>query len=54
MISDEDDAVAEAFAVWAMQYSFLDVDASMAPADPEDEDAASAFGQLLRRTQYRP
>jgi len=54
LVSDEEDAVAEAFAVGAMQYSFLDVDTSLAPADPEDEDAASAFGQLLRRTQYRP
>ena len=54
MVADEADAVAEAFAVGAMQYSFLDVEASTAPADPDDTDAASAFGQLLRRTQYRP
>ena len=52
MVSDEDDGVAEAFAVGAMQYSFLDVDASTAPA--EDDVSASAFGQFLKRTQYRP
>jgi hypothetical protein len=54
LVSDADDAVAEAFAVGAMQYAFLDPDASTAPADAEDEDATSVFGQLLKRTQYRP
>ena len=52
MVADADDAVAEAFAVGAMQYSFLDAAASTAPT--EDEGAASVFGQLLQRTQYRP
>jgi hypothetical protein len=51
---DEEDARAEAFAVGAMQYSFLDVDVPTAPAAAEDDGAASAFGQLLMRTQYRP
>lgn len=54
MVSDEDDVVAEAFAVGAMQYSFLDANASTAPADAVDDASASAFGQLLKRTQYRP
>jgi hypothetical protein len=54
MVSDEDDAVAEAFAVGAMQYSFLDANAPAAPAETEDEGSASTFGQLLKRTQYRP
>jgi hypothetical protein len=54
MISDEDDAVAEAFAMGAMHYSFLDADVSTAPADTEDDASTSAFGQLLKRTQYRP
>ena len=54
MVSDADDAVAEAFAVGAMQYSFWDAEASTTPADVEDEGATSAFGQLLKRTQYRP
>jgi len=54
MVSDKDDAMAEAFAVGAMQYSFLDVDASTTPADAEDDVSASAFGQFLKRTQYKP
>ena len=54
MVSDADDAKAEAFAVGAMQYSFGDAEASAAPTDAEDEGATSAFGQLLKRTQYRP
>lgn len=54
MVSDADDAVAEAFAVGAMQYSFWDAEASTAPADAEDDSSTSAFGQLLKRTQYRP
>jgi hypothetical protein len=54
MVSDEDDAVAEAFAVGAMQYSFMDAEASTAPADADDAVAATAFAQFLKRTQYRP
>lgn len=54
LVADAEDAVAEAFAVGAMQYSFLDADTSTALADAEDEGAASVFGQLLQRTQYRP
>jgi hypothetical protein len=54
MVSDEDDALAEAFAVGAMQYSFMDAEALTAPADASAETSASAFGQLLRRTQYWP
>jgi hypothetical protein len=53
MVSDADDALAEAFAVGAMQYSFLDVGPSTVPADAEDDRPASAFGQLLKRTQYQ-
>ena len=54
MVSDQDDAVAEAFAVGAMQYSFLDTAASTGSAEVEDDGAASAFGAFLKRTQYRP
>jgi hypothetical protein len=54
LVSDKHDAIAEAFAMGAMQYSFLEADASTAPVDPEDADPPSAFGQFLRRTQYRP
>lgn len=54
VVSDKDDAMAEAFAVGAMQYSFLDADAPTAPTDVEDDVSASAFGQFLKRTQYRP
>ena len=54
LVADADDAVAEAFAVGAMQYSFLDADVSTAPTDAEDDGSTSAFGQLLKRTQYRP
>jgi hypothetical protein len=54
MVSDTEDAVAEAFAVGAMQYSFMDAEASTAPVDASAETSASAFGQLLRRTQYWP
>jgi hypothetical protein len=51
---DEEDARAEAFAVGAMQYSFLDVDVPTAPAAAEEDSAVSAFGQFLQRTQYQP
>ncbi|HEY7493932.1 MAG TPA: hypothetical protein VIH59_22870 [Candidatus Tectomicrobia bacterium] len=54
MVSDQADAMAEAFAVGAMQYSFLDEAVSRAPTDAEDDVLASACGQLLKRTQYRP
>jgi len=53
MVSDKDDAMAEAFAVGATQYSFLDADPATAPADAEDNVSASAFGQFLKRTQYK-
>ncbi len=53
MVSDKDDAVAEAFAVGAMQFSFQDADPAIAPADAEDDISASAFGQFLKRTQYK-
>lgn len=52
MVTNQDDAVAEAFAVGAMQYSFMDAEEALAPADAET--SSSAFGQLLRRTQYWP
>jgi hypothetical protein len=54
MVSDQDDAVAEAFAVGAMQYSFLAGGVSTTAADAEDEVSASAFGQLLMQTWYAP
>jgi hypothetical protein len=54
MVSDTDDALAEAFAVGAMQYSFTDEDASTTAADGEDDVSASAFGQFLKQTWYLP
>ena len=54
MVSTADDAVAEAFAVGAMQYSFHDTATTRPPTQTEDDSALSVFGQLLKRTQYRP
>jgi len=54
LIADAEDARAEAFAVGAMQYSFLDADPVTDATEAEDAGAASAFGQFLKRTQYRP
>ena len=54
MVSDEDDAIAETFAVGAIQYSFLDAEESRAPTNADVGGATSAFGQFLKRTQYRP
>jgi hypothetical protein len=54
MVTDAEDAVAEAFAVGAMQYSFLDASVSRTPTQADDDGAMSVFGQLLKRTQYRP
>lgn len=54
MVSDAADAVAEAFAVGAMQYSFLDTDASAVPAEAADDVSASVFGQFLKQTWYLP
>ena len=49
-----DEAVAEAFAVGAIAYALRDVAVGGPGAEAPDEGSASAFGQLLRRTQYRP
>jgi hypothetical protein len=54
MVSGEDDARAEAFAVGAMHFSFVDMATSTGPAEVEDDGAVSAFGAFLKRTQYRP
>jgi len=54
MVLDEDDAVAEAFAVGAMQYSFMDADEPLKRTDVDDDVSSSAFGQLLKRTAYWP
>jgi hypothetical protein len=54
LVADEEDAVAEAFALGALQYSFLDAEASPAPVEAEEAGSTSVFGQLLKRTQYRP
>jgi hypothetical protein len=53
MVADEDDAIAEAFAVGAMQYSFVEADPGTA-APEADDGAASAFGQFLKQTRYQP
>ncbi len=52
MVADQDDAIAEAFAVGAMQYSLLDGDAPRQRTDGEDDVSPSAFGQFLQRTGY--
>src|SRR5262249_27046522 len=54
IVADEEDAMAEAFALGAMRYSFLDAEPSTAPAEAEQDGSTSVFGQLLKRTQYRP
>ena len=48
MISSEDDAIAEAFAVGAMQYSFMDAEAPRQRTDGEDDGSTSTLGQLLK------
>ena len=52
MVADQDDARAEAFAVGAMQYSFLDEEAPWPQPAGEDDVAPSAFGQFLQRAEY--
>jgi hypothetical protein len=53
-VADEDDARAEAFAVGAMQYSFVEEEAPRPQLAGEDDVAPSAFGQFLQRTEYWP
>jgi len=53
LVADADDAQAEAFAVGAMQYSFLDTAAWTVSDAAEDDGIASTFGQILRRIQYQ-
>ena len=48
MVSSEDDAIAEAFAVGAMQYSFMDAEAPRQQTDGEDDGSPSTLGQLLK------
>jgi hypothetical protein len=52
MVSDHDDAMAEAFAVGAMQYSFRDAEAPQPRHERDEQVSTSAFGQLLKRTGY--
>ena len=54
MVSDKDDAMAEAFAVGAMQYSFLDAEAPQQRTEVEDDVSPSAFGQVLQQTGHWP
>ena len=54
MVSDKDDAMAEAFAVGAMQYSFLEADAPVKLTEVDDDVSTSAFGQALKRARYWP
>ena len=54
MVTNAEDAVAEAFAVGAMQYSFLDTDASARAAETTDDVSTSVFGQFLKQTRYQP
>lgn len=53
LIADQDEAEAEAFAVIAMQYSFLDTSGARGFAgEADDKTSASAFGQFLQQTRY--
>lgn len=54
LVSDTNDALAEAFGVGAMQYSFLETEASAPPAATADDVSMSVFGQFLKQTRYRP
>lgn len=49
MVSDKDDAVAEAFAVGAMQYSFSEWDERENPTATDDNVTTSALGRFLMR-----
>lgn len=53
MVSDQDDAVAEAFAVGAMQYSFMDLDELLKPTGADDTMSTSALGRILQRIERR-
>ena len=53
MVTDATDAVAEAFAVGAMQYSFS-AENLLPRTDRDDDVAPSAFEQYLQRTAYWP
>jgi len=53
MVSDADDAEAEAFAVGAMQYSFINDETTLTP-NGDDDVPESVFGQLLKRIRYVP
>lgn len=53
MVTDAEDAVAEAFAVGAMQYSF-GADDPLPLMDMDDDVSPSAFGHYLKRTAYWP
>jgi hypothetical protein len=53
MVTDAEDAVAEAFAVGAMQYSFGAED-PLPLTDRDDDVSPSAFGHYLKRTAYWP
>lgn len=54
MVSDQDDAMAEAFAVGAMQYSFLDAEEPLQLTAVDDDLSTSAFGQFLKQTGSWP
>lgn len=54
MVSDPDDAAAEAFAHGAMYFSLLAGDEPRKPTDVDNDVATSAFGYFLRRTEERP
>ena len=53
MVSDQDDAVAEAFAVGAMQYSFMDLDEPLSPPGADDNVSTSVLGRFLQRIEQR-
>ena len=54
MVTNAEEAMAEAFAVGAMQYSFLDTDASARAVETTDDVSMSVFGQFLKQTRYQP
>jgi hypothetical protein len=53
MVTDAEDAEAEAFAVGAMQYSFS-AEEPLPHTDTEADGVPSVFEQYLQRTAYWP
>ena len=53
LVSDQDDAIAEAFAIGAMQYSFTSLNQPPTPTDIDEDWSTSGLGRFLRRIDRR-